>query len=140
MATLRCKVLRKPLLLTGKKCSETHFRSRPENRRPGDFYLTLKKDKKLGKEGYAIAVAKYVTVSAPETTGVYWATRTLLQIGEQSDNHALPHGTVRDWPDYSVRGIYDGLRTQVHSDGLHARSGEDDVLLQDECTAGTFER
>ena len=71
----------------------------------GDFYLTLKKDKKLGKEGYAIAVAKYVTVSAPETTGVYWATRTLLQIGEQSDNHALPHGTVRDWPDYSVRGF-----------------------------------
>lgn len=71
----------------------------------GDFYLTLKKDKKLGKEGYAIAVAKYVTVSAPETTCVYWATRTLLQIGEQSDNHALPHGTVRDWPDYSVRGF-----------------------------------
>lgn len=71
----------------------------------GDFYLTLKNDKKLGKEGYALSVDKSVMVSAPETTGVYWATRTLLQICEQTEDHQLPIGKVRDWPDYSIRGF-----------------------------------
>ena len=71
----------------------------------GDFYLTIKNDKKLGKEGYTLSVAKTVTVSAPEETGVYWATRTLLQICEQTEDHSLPAGKVRDWPDYSIRGF-----------------------------------
>lgn len=71
----------------------------------GDFYLTLKDDKKLGKEGYTLSVAKSVTISAPETTGVYWATRTLLQICEQTEDHRIPEGKVRDWPDYSIRGF-----------------------------------
>ena len=71
----------------------------------GDFYLTLKNDKKLGKEGYTLSVAKSVTISAPETTGVYWATRTLLQICEQTEDHRIPEGKVRDWPDYSIRGF-----------------------------------
>ncbi len=71
----------------------------------GDFYLTLKNDKKLGEEGYALSVDKSVMVSAPETTGVYWATRTLLQICEQTEDHQLPIGKVRDWPDYSIRGF-----------------------------------
>lgn len=71
----------------------------------GDLFLTLKKDKKLGKEGYMIEVGKRVKVSAPEPVGVYWATRTLLQISEQSDNHQLPKGTIRDYPDYEMRGF-----------------------------------
>lgn len=71
----------------------------------GDFYLTLKNDKKLGKEGYTLSVTKSVTISAPETTGVYWATRTLLQICEQTEDHRIPEGKVRDWPDYSIRGF-----------------------------------
>ena len=71
----------------------------------GDFYLTLKNDKKLGKEGYTLSVTKSVTISAPETTGVYWATRTLLQICEQTEDNRIPEGKVRDWPDYSIRGF-----------------------------------
>ncbi len=71
----------------------------------GDIYFTLKKDKKLGSEGYAIRVDRYVTVSAPEVVGVYWATRTLLQISEQTEDHQLPKGQLRDWPDYAMRGF-----------------------------------
>lgn len=71
----------------------------------GDIYFTLKKDKKLGREGYAIRVDRYVTVSAPEAVGAYWATRTLLQISEQSEDHQLPKGQLRDWPDYALRGF-----------------------------------
>ncbi len=71
----------------------------------GDIYFTLKKDKKLGREGYVVRVDRYVTVSAPEPVGAYWATRTLLQICEQSDDHHLPKGQIRDWPDYALRGF-----------------------------------
>ena len=71
----------------------------------GDFFLTLKKDKKLGREGYRIEVADRVKVAAAEAAGVYWATRTLLQIGEQNEGGRLPKGNICDFPDYDVRGF-----------------------------------
>ncbi len=73
--------------------------------RKGDIGLALKKDKKLGKEGYAIQIGDKVSVTAPEAVGVFWATRTLLQMSEQSEGHQLPQGKITDWPDYAVRGF-----------------------------------
>ncbi|MBQ8266488.1 MAG: family 20 glycosylhydrolase [Bacteroides sp.] len=69
----------------------------------GDIILALKKDKKLGKEGYAINISDRITLSAPETVGVYWGTRTLLQMAEQGFD--LPKGEIRDFPDYGIRGF-----------------------------------
>lgn len=71
----------------------------------GDIILTLRPDKSLGKEGYAMRVTDRVQLTAPETTGVYWGTRTLLQIAEQSENRQLPCGSTRDFPEYAVRGF-----------------------------------
>ena len=69
----------------------------------GDIILSLKKDKKLGKEGYAINITDRINLSAPEAVGVYWGTRTLLQMAEQG--FALPKGEIRDFPDYEIRGF-----------------------------------
>ena len=69
----------------------------------GDIILSLKKDKKLGKEGYAINITDRINLSAPEAVGVYWGTRTLLQMTEQG--FALPKGEIRDFPDYGIRGF-----------------------------------
>lgn len=71
----------------------------------GDFFFTIKRDKKLEKEGYDIVIGDYVKVFANEPVGVYWATRTLLQMGEQYKNGNLPKGHIRDWPDYGIRGL-----------------------------------
>lgn len=71
--------------------------------RKGDIVLALKKDKSLGKEGYAISITDRVTLTAPEATGVYWGTRTLLQMAEQG--FAFPKGEIRDFPDYAIRGF-----------------------------------
>ena len=71
----------------------------------GDFFFTIKRDKKLEKEGYDIVIGDYVKVSANEPVGVYWATRTLLQMGEQYKNGNLPKGHIRVWPDYGIRGL-----------------------------------
>ena len=69
----------------------------------GDIVLALKKDKNLGQEGYAIHISDRITLSAPKAVGVYWGTRTLLQMAEQC--FELPKGEIRDFPDYGIRGF-----------------------------------
>ena len=71
----------------------------------GDFVLSLSADKKLGEEGYAIKITDRVAISAPTPTGLYWSTRTLLQLAEQNQERSLPQGTIRDYPDYPLRGF-----------------------------------
>lgn len=71
----------------------------------GDFNFRLKKNGKLGEEGYTIRIDKKVTVSAPTATGIYWSTRTLLQMTEQNTSRELPKGFITDYPDYGIRGF-----------------------------------
>lgn len=71
----------------------------------GDFVLTLSPDKRLGEEGYTLKVSDRVVISAPKSKGLFWATRTLLQLAEQQEGQALPKGTARDYPDYAIRGF-----------------------------------
>lgn len=71
----------------------------------GDFVLQLKADKKLGNEGYAIQIKDRVILTAPTSKGLFWATRTLLQLAEQDEQQALPKGEIRDFPDYAIRGF-----------------------------------
>ena len=64
------------------------------------------KSKKLPVEGYIIDVTKKgVTVSAADERGFRWARQTMAQIMEQTENHALPCGTIRDYPLYGLRGF-----------------------------------
>ena len=72
----------------------------------GGIHFALKADKKAAAESYRIEITpKGVTVTAPEAVGAFWATRTLLQIAEQSDSHELPCGKIHDWPQYALRGL-----------------------------------
>ena len=51
--------------------------------KPGknDIYLSLMKpDKQLGKEGYVLTAGRYAGIEAPARQGVFWGTRSLLQI------------------------------------------------------------
>ena len=74
--------------------------------RKGDLHLSLKKDKELGSEGYEIRITDCIELSAPQAIGVYWGTRTLLQMAEQHrEKLALPKGVIRDCPDYAMRGF-----------------------------------
>lgn len=71
----------------------------------GDIILALRADKELGEEGYALKISDRVVLDAPTHRGVFWGTRTLLQIAEQHEGGALPRGALRDWPDYGLRGF-----------------------------------
>lgn len=71
----------------------------------GDILFRIRQDSKMPKEGYHISIGKQIIISAPETIGVYWATRSLLQMSEQDEARALPCGQIKDYPDYAVRGF-----------------------------------
>ena len=85
------------------------FNTEPEavtgKAKKGDIVLSLKKDKALGTEGYTIKIGDKVEVTAPTAEGLFWATRTLLQMAEQNSGQALPKGVIRDYPDYALRGF-----------------------------------
>ena len=88
-----------------KKMFGTELQVAEGSAKKGDIALAIKKDKKLGTEGYTVKIGNKVEISAPTTTGVFWATRTILQMAEQSAEHTLAQGTIRDWPDYAMRGF-----------------------------------
>ena len=89
----------------------------------GNIIMALTDDEELGDEGYCIEIGDAVAISANTPTGVYWATRTLLQILEQHEGVNLPKGTIRDWPDYEVRGfMIDCGRKYIPLDYLKAYS------------------
>ncbi len=73
----------------------------------GDIFLTLQdKDQSLGAEGYYLTIDKHISISALQYKGLFWGTRTVLQILEQDISHKfLPKGICRDYPKYELRGL-----------------------------------
>lgn len=75
-----------------------------EKPRKGDIYLTLHEaDTAIGDEGYYLKVNKIITISALKYQGLFWGTRTLLQLLEQKKS--IPKGIARDYPEFKVRGF-----------------------------------
>ena len=72
-----------------------------------DFYFSLTSDttKGLKEEGYIMNIDDRIEVEAETTTGVYWATRTILQALKASGNGSIVKGMTRDYPMYAVRGV-----------------------------------
>lgn len=84
----------------------------------GDIALAIKADKKLGAEGYTMKIGKRIEITAATPTGLYWATRTLLQLAAQNGGK-IPCGTTTDVPRYAVRGLlFDVGRKYVPLDYL----------------------
>lgn len=71
----------------------------------GDIAFVVKAQKGSRAESYAITIGESAKVTAPTNKGLFWATRTILQIAEQSVTHTLPCGTLTDYPDYAIRGF-----------------------------------
>lgn len=71
----------------------------------GAVFLTLSKpDKTLGDEGYRMDVRNGVTIEAPTAKGVFWGTRTLLQM-IHNQPEGLMRGQATDFPLYPNRGF-----------------------------------
>ena len=70
----------------------------------GDIVLQLKADKALGEEGYRLEVSDRIVLTAATQRGLFWGTRTILQLVEQYGD-SMPRGTAVDVPQYAMRGF-----------------------------------
>lgn len=82
----------------------TGTKAKPQS---GDIVLKLvvDKKKKQNAEAYTISITDKVEVAATSATGLYWGTRTLLQMLDGKKKAELPKGVIKDCPDFSVRGF-----------------------------------
>lgn len=72
--------------------------------RPGDVGLALDPSREdLGDEGYELSVGEEITVTAATGVGVFYGTRTVLQMLTQQTE--IPYGDLVDVPDYAERGV-----------------------------------
>src|SRR5713226_1081510 len=73
----------------------------------GDFFLTLNNlDRGLGNEGYFFNVGDIAVIRANTSRGVFYGTRTALQILIQDSSRShIARGTARDYPKYQERGF-----------------------------------
>ena len=71
----------------------------------GDIVLSKVDNAELGEEGYVLNVGETINIEAATPQGAYWATRTILQISEQSASRSLPCGKSVDVPAYPLRGF-----------------------------------
>ena len=70
-----------------------------------DIYLSLTQpDEQLGKEGYVLSIDQKVNIEAPTQQGVFWGTRSLLQM-LYNQKAQLVKGMARDWPEFPNRGF-----------------------------------
>ncbi|GMA32787.1 lacto-N-biosidase [Litorihabitans aurantiacus] len=70
----------------------------------GDVELVLDPARDdLGEEGYELEVAESVTITAAEPAGVFYGTRTLVQL--LTGSTTLAPGSAVDQPEYEERGI-----------------------------------
>jgi hexosaminidase len=72
--------------------------------RPGDIELSVgSEDRRLGREGYRLDVGASVRIEARTAAGVFYGTRTLLQL--LATDGRIRAGAARDWPRYPERGL-----------------------------------
>lgn len=105
-----------------------------------DICLSLSKpDKELGEEGYTLTVNRYAGIAAPTGQGVFWGTRTLLQI-LHNEQGKLPKGTAPGLSAFPKPRLYAGCSPQILYNGLSETIRKDTFLLQDERISDSLER
>ncbi|MFB6725354.1 family 20 glycosylhydrolase [Kribbella sp. NPDC056345] len=95
--------------------------------RAGDVYLDLAASQ-VGAEGYDLAITDRVQISAPADAGVFYGTRTVLQLLKQ--NAELPRGSARDWPTKPERGLMVDAGRKYFSADFFARQIQDLAYLK----------
>lgn len=69
-----------------------------------DIYLAVDNNQpRLGEEGYCLEIGDELRITASTYTGLFWGTRTLLQLVGQNRN--IVRGLAMDYPTYKVRGL-----------------------------------
>ncbi|BFH59764.1 discoidin domain-containing protein [Paenibacillus azoreducens] len=72
----------------------------------GDLFLSIDPSLAwIGDEGNLFKVDQYVSITSASAKGVFFGTRTALQIIKQHPDRTIPKGEARDYPKYEQRGL-----------------------------------
>lgn len=82
-------------------------------------FLQLVNIHNKAEEGYEIKIDSVVTIYANTHHGFYWAFKTLLQLCHAGPGSEIPCMAIRDWPDFSYRGLMIDVARQFHSVDFH---------------------
>jgi len=83
--------------------------------------LDLIKDDSLGEEGYKISIDSGIRIAAPTETGLFWGTRTLLQILSNGPDKNIPKLTIWDKPELKYRALMVDPARNFHSIEFHKK-------------------
>ena len=83
------------------------------------IWLSIKGDKSLGKEGYRIDIDSKISVTASTVDGLFWGTRTLLQLMDGGPGTGIAKLTIIDKPEFEYRGLLIDTARKFHSIDFH---------------------
>lgn len=86
------------------KMFKTKLKVKEKSNKFGNIIFKIENHDDLGNEGYIININDNVTIISNNSRGLFWATRTILQIAEQNGS-VLPKGKIIDFPDYEMRSF-----------------------------------
>ena len=73
---------------------------------PGDVFISFHaNDDEIGAEGYLLEVGDGVSIRAHTPEGIFYGSRSLLQLLAAGNSLLVPRGRSRDFPQYSERGL-----------------------------------
>ncbi|MCK5861791.1 MAG: beta-N-acetylhexosaminidase [Candidatus Hydrogenedentes bacterium] len=81
--------------------------------------LTLQDDHSLAEEGYRLKIDSKVTITAATEDGLFWGTRTLLQLFEHGPEKAVPQLSIMDYPAFGYRGLLIDNARHFHTLSFH---------------------
>lgn len=81
--------------------------------------LALSDDSTTGEEGYRLAVDSSISITAATPKGLFWGTRTLLQLLHAGPNHGVPCLAITDRPEFEYRGVMIDNARNFHSLEFH---------------------
>lgn len=81
--------------------------------------LSIQEDQDLGKEGYRLKIDSCVSITAATSEGLFWGTRTLLQLLHTGPGNAVPQLTIVDQPEFEYRGLMIDNARSFHAIDFH---------------------
>jgi hexosaminidase len=83
---------------------------------PSAIRLSIRSVDSLGEEGYRLDVTPdRITITAPTATGLFWGTRTFLQILSEGPDTPVGCLSIIDKPEFSHRGLLLDTARQFHT-------------------------
>jgi hexosaminidase len=99
---------------------ELGFLAVPASKSP-TIILGLSPDKTLGDEGYRLSVDKNIRITAATEQGLFWGTRTALQLLAKGPGEPVQRMNIFDKPLLPMRGVMVDVARQFHTIGFHRR-------------------